>query len=222
MASTMTTTVQSEGQELALHEAAVVLDAVDDVQRPAGRAERAGRAVERDEDADDEREGHRAARLGDRALQRRLDRVGHRRVGAVVARVVHRVGDEALGADQPEDGHHRQQRGEQRHHRVVRQRRRVVGHLVRLEALERPLQDAGQRRALAGHPVVGGHLLGVARACGMVPRARRVSVGVAATWQQRMPLDDRRGDVHDLATPVARVVAQHREGGAVVDRRGAP
>ena len=26
----------------------------------------------------------------------------------------------------------------------------------------------------------------------MVPRARRVSVGVAATWQQRMPLDDRR------------------------------
>ena len=179
IASTMTTTVQTRVRSLRLHEAAVVLDAVDDVQRPAGGAEGAGRAVERDEDADDEREGDRAARLGDRALQRRLDRGSPTRRRRCRARSSPASVMRLWVPTSPRKSPSPAARGIATSSCSTSATPR--GRSSRApKALERPLQDAGQRRALAGLPSSGGICFGVGRHAGWFPALSRVSVGVAA------------------------------------------
>jgi hypothetical protein len=68
------------------------------------------------------------------------DRVDRRHRRARVLQVVGRVGDQRLLAEHAQQRHRHKQRREERQQRVVGQRRRVVLHLVGLEALERRLQ----------------------------------------------------------------------------------
>ena len=70
IASVIAASVHAMSVSLCLTKLRVSRDAVDGVQRAARAAERARRAVERDEDAEQEREAHRAAGVLDRRRQR--------------------------------------------------------------------------------------------------------------------------------------------------------
>ena len=104
MASTITTARPAEVLGLAgATNAAVLVDAVDLVQRAAGGAERARRAVEAEHEAEDEAEADLARPRTRSRPSATCSTASTRLLGrARVAQVLDRVGDERLLAEQPE------------------------------------------------------------------------------------------------------------------------
>jgi len=130
---------EGEGEVVGLlaHESALLVDAVDDVQRPPGCAEGARGAVQRHGQAQYERHAHGSAGALDGPRQRFFHAVDGGRAGAALAQRVGRLGDQLRPAEQSQQRHAGQKGGEERQHHVVREPGRVVGHLVGLEALGR-------------------------------------------------------------------------------------
>ncbi len=111
-----------------------------DVQRPARRLQDAGRPVEGDHDA--ERQGGRRRALALQGGAQRLVERRQRGGGGDLAQVAHdRVVGGGVLADEAEQGERQQHGREQRHQRVVGERRGVMGHLVVVERDQRALDD---------------------------------------------------------------------------------
>ncbi len=176
---------QQEGradvERLAAQEAApLARELEDDVQSAAGGLQRSRGAVERERQAQDEAGGRGALAL-ERAAQRAVERLDHRRRRHALEVVHDRVVGLGVLPEQAEQREREQRRREQRHQHVVRERRGVVGHLVVVERDQRALEDAGASSQLARArgrdsarpPRPGRSGCGRSRAPPRCPRARR-------------------------------------------------